>query len=88
MNETGQITVILISILIAMVFFLLIREIICWYYKINTRIELQTETNSLLKELVKKSENKIAKINNSDISEAAFQGDKDKLKKALEELKG
>lgn len=32
--------------------FFLIREIMCWYYKINRRVELQEETNKLLKRLI------------------------------------
>jgi hypothetical protein len=88
MNVTGQLIVLIISLIVAIAFFILIRELVCWYYKINVRIELQTETNSLLKRLVEKNESKIGKKNNSDDSEAAFYGDKNELKKALDELKG
>jgi len=34
--------------------FLLLRELICWYYKINERIRLHKETNALLKQLLYK----------------------------------
>lgn len=40
-----------IIVILAILFFL-IREVICWYYKINKQVELQTETVKLLKKLV------------------------------------
>jgi hypothetical protein len=88
MNGTGQLTILIVGLLIAIVFFLLIREIVCWYCKINVRIELQRETNSLLKRLVEKNESDIGVKNNSDTSEAPYYGDRNELKKALNELKG
>ena len=42
----------LLIIIGAVVLFLIMREILCWYYKINQRITIQTETNNLLKELI------------------------------------
>ena len=49
-----------IAILIGL--FLLLREVMCWYYKINKRIQLQEETNRLLKKLIGET------ISNSPIS--------------------
>ena len=43
---------IIIWIVVVIILFLLCREIICWYYKINERITLQTETNELLKKIL------------------------------------
>lgn len=37
-----------IAILVFFAIFLLLREINCWYWKINRRIELQEQTNQLL----------------------------------------
>ena len=37
----------IIVIVVLVVLFLIGREIFCWYYKINERIELQKETNKL-----------------------------------------
>lgn len=88
MNETGQLTILIIGLLIAIMFFLLIREIICWYYKINVRIELQTETNNLLRKLVEKNESKISETKKIESTETTFYGDKDELKKVLNELRG
>jgi hypothetical protein len=43
---------ILITIAVLVVIFLLLREFVCWYYKINKRIELQQETIRLLGKLI------------------------------------
>jgi hypothetical protein len=48
---------IIIWIVVVIILFLLCREIICWYYKINERITLQTETNELLKKILEKKGN-------------------------------
>ena len=48
---------IIIWIVVVILLFLLCREIICWYYKINERITLQTETNELLKKILEKKGN-------------------------------
>lgn len=34
---------IVIFVLVTVFFFLLVREVICWYFKINKRVELLTE---------------------------------------------
>ena len=56
MNLNGQFTTLIIGLLITITIFLLIRELICWYYKINVRVELQKETNNLLRSLIEKTE--------------------------------
>ena len=38
----------LIAIVIGIIIFLVLREVMLWYYKINERIKLQTRTNELL----------------------------------------
>jgi hypothetical protein len=48
----GGIAEILLIIIISVALFLILREVICWYYKINERIRLQIETNNLLKEFI------------------------------------
>ena len=48
--------IILIIVFITVVFiglFFICREIICWYYKINTRLDQQRQTNVLLEKLYK-----------------------------------
>lgn len=39
-------------LLVSILFFLIIREIVMWYYKINKRVEIMRETNKLLRELI------------------------------------
>ena len=39
-------------LLVSILFFLIIREIVMWYYKINKRVEIMRETNILLRELI------------------------------------
>jgi len=49
----GQsILILLIVVIIIAVIFLICREILLWYYKINERIKLQKETNELLKKII------------------------------------
>jgi hypothetical protein len=47
---TEQILIpILVGLVIAVGLFFLMREVLCWYYKINKRVALQEETNRLLR---------------------------------------
>jgi hypothetical protein len=52
MGLVGIIILVIIGIIIV---FLICREIVCWYWKINTLVELMTEQNRLLSEIAKKS---------------------------------
>lgn len=49
----SSIITLLIVLAIAVIVFLVIREIVCWYSKINERIELQQKTNILLENIFK-----------------------------------
>lgn len=42
----------LIGLVITLIIFLLLREVFCWYYKINESITLQIKLNELLEKLV------------------------------------
>lgn len=42
----------IVGILIAIGLFLLLREVFCWYNKINERLKLQQETNELLRKIL------------------------------------
>ena len=55
MNTTEGIIIILVAIGLLIVVFLICREIICWYYKINLRVSLQTESTKYLKVFQKNS---------------------------------
>jgi uncharacterized membrane protein (DUF106 family) len=58
MNVTGQLIVLIISLIVAIAFFILIRELVCWYYKINERNEILREQNEILKNIYKEMKNK------------------------------
>ena len=51
MERFGMLELIVILVVVIGIFFL-IREVICWYYKINRQIELQEENNFLLEKLI------------------------------------
>lgn len=50
-------TALAVSFIILVVFFLLMREITCWYFKINERLAVLKEIRSLLQELVDSTHN-------------------------------
>ena|GEM_PF-2511071 len=52
----------LIYFLIVVVVFLIFREVICWYWKINTRIELLANTMNLLTNQTNKRRSRILHI--------------------------
>jgi hypothetical protein len=43
----------IIGLILLIVLWLILRELVCWYYKINERISLQIKTNELLEKLIK-----------------------------------
>ena len=43
---------IIIIIAIAIIAFFLLRELFCWYYKINERLKEQKKTNRLLEQIL------------------------------------
>lgn len=51
------VSTILITIVILVVVFLILREVNCWYWKINERISLQKEQNSILEKILKELKN-------------------------------
>ena len=48
----SAVSTILITIAILAVVFLILREVNCWYWKINERISLQREQNSILEKIL------------------------------------
>jgi hypothetical protein len=55
----NQEILLIISVLVVVLFlFLICREIVCWYYKINERNEILREQNVILKNIYKKMKNK------------------------------
>ena len=58
---------ILLILGIAIILFFALREVYCWYWKINKRIELQEETNLLLQKLI--DQNQKPEINSYEQTE-------------------
>ena len=56
MENYSSLDFILIAFGISIIGFFILRDVMLWYYKINKRIELQEETNRLLKILVEEKE--------------------------------
>lgn len=52
-NIVITIIVILVGVILL---FIILREVVCWYYKINERIELQKQQISLLKKILYEKE--------------------------------
>jgi hypothetical protein len=48
----GTVGIIVILVIVFVAIFLLLREVNCWYWKINERITLMNEQNDLLRKLV------------------------------------
>ena len=44
----------LVMLVVFILVFLALREVMCWYYKINKAIELMQEQNNLLKRILAK----------------------------------
>lgn len=55
----GMGMVIAVYVLIAIILFLVLREVACWYWKINERKALMEEQNELLKELIEMQKKEI-----------------------------
>lgn len=47
---------IIISVVVFVAVFLILREVFCWYWKINERISLQQEQNGILKKILRELE--------------------------------
>lgn len=52
-EQTGAVLVFILILLIALGIFLLLRALMCWYWKIGRRIELMEEHNALLERQLK-----------------------------------
>lgn len=52
-EQTGAVLVFVLVLLIALGIFLLLRALMCWYWKIGRRIELMEEQNTLLEKQLK-----------------------------------
>jgi len=73
---------IIITIVILVVVFLILREVNCWYWKINERISLQNEQNSILEKILKELKNEPKSKHKSTSSK---KGDNYNADKTLDE---
>jgi hypothetical protein len=55
----NTIMIVFVVICVTVILFLIIRNIILWYFKINERTELQKETNNLLENIFKQLGGKV-----------------------------
>jgi len=53
LNSFEVLSTLFVFLIIIIIFWLLIRELVCWYYKINERISLQRQNNELLEKILK-----------------------------------
>lgn len=44
--------IVIISLIISIILFFVLREVICWYWKVNERITLHQKTNFLLEKIL------------------------------------
>jgi hypothetical protein len=57
----------LIALIIAIVVFLICREIVCWYWKINIRVKLMEDTVAKLKSISKKLNKISEKLDGTEV---------------------
>jgi hypothetical protein len=60
---TQEILLIISVLSVVLFLFLICREIVCWYYKINERNEILREQNEILKNIYKEMKNKEVESN-------------------------
>jgi len=53
-------TNLIVTLIVTIVIFLALREVNCWYWKINKKVKLQEETNDLLQKLIDQTQKKEA----------------------------
>lgn len=54
MSDTDFLGTLIVILLVIIIVWLLIRELVLWYFKINKRVELQEEQNRLLRKIIDK----------------------------------
>lgn len=60
-----SIIVLLLGMLVVFATFLILRELVLWYYKIPLRIRLQTEANTYLKKISEQNEEILKELKNN-----------------------
>lgn len=73
----NAIVTVLVIVVVLLLLFLILREVMCWYWKVNERILLQKETNRLLRKLIDNNESNpktesTSSVNKEKISKKIF----------------
>jgi len=77
--EGKLISLILLYIAISIGIWLLLREVMCWYFKINQAISLQKRTNELLEQLIRQNNGMQHKEKSAVRNEAGSNDEIDQL---------
>ena len=78
MEGIGAIGTIIIAVVVLIIIFLLLREVSCWYFKINQNLKIQEELLKLQRETVQLLE-KLVKTNKGSSSDNDMVNTKDTL---------
>ena len=73
----------IVTLIVLIIIFLLIREINCWYWKINERANLQRRTNLLLEKIYLQNGGKL-----DDIKDGTFVDSKNKINEEIQSTEG
>lgn len=68
-SNSTNFTSILIYIIIIVIVFLLIRELVCWYYKINLMVKNQSEIIRLLTKIANKNDSENNEVTDNKLHE-------------------
>ena len=79
----SAVSTILIAVVILVVVFLILREVNCWYWKINERISLQKDQNSILEKILLELKNE---PKSEYKSSSQKKGEDKNLEKSLDEV--
>ncbi len=74
--ETFNWATLLIALVVVILIVLAFREVNCWYWKINKRIELHEETNYLLERLLENTQKKNASGTETDTEQTSVNDPK------------
>lgn len=75
------VSTILITVVILVVVFLILREVNCWYWKINERIHLQNEQNQLLTKILSRLGS--SALENANLNDNFDQSKKENIESGL-----
>jgi preprotein translocase subunit SecF len=83
-KKMSEILSMLFVVILFVILFVIGRKFVLWYFKINEEIQLQKETNHLLKQFLPKEENKPSKEENKSLVKTEKDIEIEELKKKLD----